>query len=169
MRFASTGTRPYNTASHASSRRIVSIHDHSNNIRTVGMGEFVGVLNGVEFRTRHNDYRLYMPSRSKGDYHATDLIPFPDVPSQVFSSEIMQQIGVRQRERYTGGILQRLDTVPPLWDSSGVQNSGLIYKIQWEYNQLATFLFNFVCFFDNVNNKVRIISTYVEQTQDLHF
>ena len=35
----------------------LAIHNHANNERTVGMGEFVAVLNGVEFRTRHNDYR----------------------------------------------------------------------------------------------------------------
>ena len=86
VRHAETGSRPYNTATHTSSRRVVSIHDHSNNIRTVGMGEFVGILNGVEFRTRHNDYRLYMASTNSTDYHATDLIPFPDVPPEVSSN-----------------------------------------------------------------------------------
>ena len=35
----------------------LAIHNHANNERTIGMGEFVAVLNGVEFRTRHNDYR----------------------------------------------------------------------------------------------------------------
>lgn len=47
------------------------------------MGEFVGVLNGVEFRTRHNDYRLKMPSTTSTDWHATEDIPFPDVPPEV--------------------------------------------------------------------------------------
>lgn len=62
-----------------------SIHDHSNNIRTVGMGEFIGVLNGVEFRTRHNDFRLNQPSTKTGDYHAVEPIPFPDVPPEVLA------------------------------------------------------------------------------------
>ena len=34
--------------------RIVAVHEHSNNIRVVELGEFIAVLNGVEFRTRHN-------------------------------------------------------------------------------------------------------------------
>ena len=45
---------------------MAAMHDHANNIRTIGMGEFVGVLNGVEFRTRHNDYRLYRASDGEG-------------------------------------------------------------------------------------------------------
>ena len=78
------GTKSYHHNSHVG-KRIVAIHDHSNNIRTVGMGEFIGVLNGVEFRTRHNDYRLYMPSRNSGEYHKTEDVPFPDVPPEVTS------------------------------------------------------------------------------------
>lgn len=76
------GTKSYHSASHVG-KRVAAIHDHSNNVRTVGMGEFIAVLNGVEFRTRHNDYRLYMPSTNTGDYHVTEDIPFPDVPPAV--------------------------------------------------------------------------------------
>ena len=47
---------------------MAAIHDHANNIRTVGMGEFVGVLNGIEFRTRHNDYRLYMAANGVSNF-----------------------------------------------------------------------------------------------------
>ena len=81
------GTRNYYSASHTTSNRIVSIHDHSNNVRTVGMGEFIAVLNGVEFRTRHNDYRLYMPHRTNSDWHAREPIPFPDVPPEVLAKK----------------------------------------------------------------------------------
>ena len=52
------GLKNYFAEGH-SGNSITAIHDHANNIRTVGMGEIVAVLNGVEFRTRHNDYRLY--------------------------------------------------------------------------------------------------------------
>ncbi len=79
-----SGTKSYHHQSHVG-RSMVAIHDHSNNIRTVGMGEFIGVLNGVEFRTRHNDYRLYMASRNTSEYHKTDKIPLPDVPPAVTS------------------------------------------------------------------------------------
>lgn len=63
--------------------RIASIHEHSNYIGTVGMGELLAVLNGVEFRTRHNDYKMRMPSRTSKDYGATEDIPYPAVPPQV--------------------------------------------------------------------------------------
>ena len=52
------------------------------------MGEFVAVLNGVEFRTRHNDYKLVQPqTRDTGTdkiaYNAVKEIPFPEVPPEV--------------------------------------------------------------------------------------
>ena len=63
VRHTFAGTRNYHADTHTNAKRVFSVHDHANNIRTVGMGEFAVVLNGVEFRTRHNDYRLFMPSR----------------------------------------------------------------------------------------------------------
>lgn len=62
-----------------------AIHNHANNIRTVGMGEISVVMNGVNFRTRHNDYRLNMASRDSTEYSAIDPIDFPDVPPSVSS------------------------------------------------------------------------------------
>ena len=56
VRLGNEGTRNYFSDTHGNSRRLLSIHEHANNIRTVGLGEFIAVLNGVEFRTRHNDY-----------------------------------------------------------------------------------------------------------------
>lgn len=47
------------------------------------MGEMVAVLNGVEFRTRHNDYKLRMPSTTSTEYGATEEIPYPEVPPEV--------------------------------------------------------------------------------------
>ena len=83
VRHGNEGTRNYYSETHGSFRKTLSIHEHVNNKYTVGMGEFVGVLNGVEFRKRHNDYRLFMPSRIGKDYHATEPIPFPEVPPEV--------------------------------------------------------------------------------------
>ena len=69
------------------------MHDHANNIRTVGLGEIVVVLNGVEFRTRHNDYGLRMPSTTSSTYHEVEDIPFPEVPPEVLQyNEIADQI-----------------------------------------------------------------------------
>ena len=71
------------------------MHNHDNNIRTIGMGEFIAVLNGVEFRTRHNDYRLKMPSTTSHAYHETEDIPFPEVPPEVLQhTEVQDQVGL---------------------------------------------------------------------------
>ena len=98
VRTAHHGTRNYYSATHTSHNRLLSIHEHANNIRTVGLGEFVGVLNGVEFRTRHNDYRLYMASRTSKDYHATEEIPFPEVPPEVKNKATVDAQIVEMRE-----------------------------------------------------------------------
>ena len=47
------------------------------------MGEFIGVLNGVEFRTRHNDFRLNQPHSTDPGFHAIEPIEFPEVPHEV--------------------------------------------------------------------------------------
>ena len=93
IRHLREGTRNYYAETHASNNRLLAMHDHSNNIRTVGLGEFVAVLNGVEFRTRHNDYRLNMPHRTSKEYGAIEPIPFPAVPPQVKQKgSVSQQI-----------------------------------------------------------------------------
>ena len=63
--------------------RAAAIHDHSNYKSLVGLGEFIAILNGVEFRTRHNDYHLYKPSTENNTYHETEEIEFPEVPKAV--------------------------------------------------------------------------------------
>ncbi|KAI0230667.1 hypothetical protein LSAT2_019025, partial [Lamellibrachia satsuma] len=86
------GTRPYHAAAHTG-MSIASLHDHSNNIRTIGLGEFIAVLNGVEFRTRHNDYGLRMPSTTLSANNEIEEIPFPDIPPEVRQlSNIADQI-----------------------------------------------------------------------------
>eukprot|EP01084_Bolivina_argentea_P086395 156158_1 len=65
---------------------VASIHDHSDNIIVVGIGEIQAVLNGVEFVTRHNDYNLNMPSETESTYGKTQPIPYPNVPPQVTSA-----------------------------------------------------------------------------------
>lgn len=83
VRQNNAGTRPYFSESHSSDTQVFSVHDHTNHLRTVGLGEFTAVLNGVEFRTRHNDYMLRMPHATSADYHAVQDIPFPPVPPAV--------------------------------------------------------------------------------------
>ena len=39
------GTRNYYSASHKTLNRVLTIHDHSNKDRSVGMSEFIAVLN----------------------------------------------------------------------------------------------------------------------------
>ena len=85
VRHGREGTRNYFADTHGNSKRLLAVHEHANNDRTVGLGEFIAVLNGVEFRTRHNDYRLYMANRTSKDYHATEPIPYPNVPQEVIN------------------------------------------------------------------------------------
>lgn len=63
--------------------RFAAIHGHPNYRGTVGLGEIVAVLNGVEFRTRHNDYKMKMPSLSSSEYGASEDVPYPEVPPEV--------------------------------------------------------------------------------------
>jgi len=82
IRYKSSSTDNYKTPSHVG-RSVAAIHDHSNYIRLVGMGEFIAAINGIEFRTRHNDYKLRMPHRTSKEYGKTEDIPFPEVPPSV--------------------------------------------------------------------------------------
>ncbi|XP_060067958.1 uncharacterized protein LOC132548153 [Ylistrum balloti] len=92
LRHSHDGTAPYISESYTG-RSINSIHDHSNYDRTVGMGEVIVVMNGVEFRTRHNDYKLRMPSKTSKQYNAIQDIPFPRVPPSVLHKHtIAEQI-----------------------------------------------------------------------------
>ncbi|XP_067932658.1 uncharacterized protein [Watersipora subatra] len=89
-RVTHTGTRTYHTTSY-SDVKVAAIHDHSNYPNTLGMGEIIAVLNGVEFRTRHNDYKLVMPSRTSKVYGATEPIPFPEVPPEVLAKGSVEE------------------------------------------------------------------------------
>ena len=90
VRVSNDATRSYFTPAHARNQ-ICSIHEHSNYDRTVGMGEFIATLNGVEFRTRHNDYKLRMPSTHSKDYNRVEDIPFPPVPPSVTAKTTLDE------------------------------------------------------------------------------
>ena len=47
------------------------------------MGELEVVLNGVQFRTRHNDYKMVQKSKTSPDYNAVESLDYPDVPQEV--------------------------------------------------------------------------------------
>jgi len=80
-----TGSQPFHTGSYTSPNAMMSMHNHANGWKTVGLGEFAAVVNGVSFRTRHNDYSLMMPHRTDSSYHATEHVPRPPVPQSVAS------------------------------------------------------------------------------------
>ncbi|KAK3583174.1 hypothetical protein CHS0354_025691 [Potamilus streckersoni] len=91
------GTKPFYGASHVEGS-IAAIHEHANNIRTVGMGELNLVMNGVDFRTRHNDYLLRMPSQHTKEYNKLDNIQFPSVPPAVLSKHTVNEQIAEMRE-----------------------------------------------------------------------
>ncbi|XP_005104802.3 uncharacterized protein LOC101855125 [Aplysia californica] len=57
-------------------------------------------MNGVEFRTRHNDYKLRMASRSDSTFHKTEYIPFPPVPDSVTKKATVQEQIQEMREYF---------------------------------------------------------------------
>ncbi|KAK7484362.1 hypothetical protein BaRGS_00024367 [Batillaria attramentaria] len=79
------GTRPYHSISH-SGYAAAAIHNHASAYKTCGMGELEAVLNGVHFRTRHNDYYLARPSTTSGKYDSVEEIEFPPVPPAVLNA-----------------------------------------------------------------------------------
>lgn len=59
------------------------------------------VLNGVEFRTRHNDYRLRMPSSDR-TYNKLVDIPYPDVPPAVLHKPTVLEQVEEMKEWFKG-------------------------------------------------------------------
>ena len=70
------------------------------------MGEFVGVLNGYEFRTRHNDYRLFKPSTESNEYHQVETVQFPDVPPEVLAKATVAEQIAEMREWFKAWVNQ---------------------------------------------------------------
>ncbi|XP_012934635.1 mucin-17 [Aplysia californica] len=97
VRATSSGPLTYNVNAHTASG-VASIHDHTNNRITLGQGEGVFVLNGVEFRTRHNDYPLRMASRKSKKYNVVQEVKFPDVPPEVLNKTTVQEQVDEMRE-----------------------------------------------------------------------
>ena len=85
IRHTREGSRTYYGESH-SGKSYLHIHDHANTVRTLGMGELSVVLNGVEFRSRHNDPSLAKPHETSKDYERTTNIEFPPVPPEVLAA-----------------------------------------------------------------------------------
>ena len=84
------GDRPYYSETH-NGRTVCNIHNHAEYKRLIGIGEFSAVLNGVDFRTRHNDYELYMPVNVKKPKNCVKPIEFPPVPPSVLKKRTVEQ------------------------------------------------------------------------------
>ncbi len=99
IRSVLTGSRPFEEESFTGRVSVANMHNHANNIRTVGLGELVVVLNGVEFQTRHNDFRLYMKSTTTTGFAADPIeIPFPSVPPEVLALPTVEAQITEMRE-----------------------------------------------------------------------
>jgi len=57
-------------------------------------------MNGIEFRTRHNDYKLRMPSPDSSDYGKLEEIPFPKVPNSVLRKQTVDEQIEEMREYF---------------------------------------------------------------------
>jgi len=78
------GSRSFHEAS-ITNGGVANVHSHANNKHTIGMGEWTGVLNGVHFGSRHNDYAAVQPHRTSHQYGATEYIPPPETPPAVLA------------------------------------------------------------------------------------
>jgi len=94
------GSRPYHDSTFVDNS-FLSIHNHVDYKHTLGMGEFCAVMNGVSFCTRHNDYKMRMPSTTSSEYHATEQVPYPDVPPAVLAQPTLQQQVAEMREWFS--------------------------------------------------------------------
>lgn len=88
LRLIHQGTKPYYGDTHIGGSAL-SAHDHADYDRTIGLGEFIAVMNGVEFRTRHNDYK-FRQATSGSKFDEVKDIPFPDVPPAVLNKTTLQ-------------------------------------------------------------------------------
>ena len=100
VRGSISGSRPYFAETHTDLSSVFAIHDHSQKMRTVGLGEIVVMLNGVEFRTRHNDYAIKMPHETSKTYQAVQDLPFPEVPPSVLAKETVQEQAYEMRKYF---------------------------------------------------------------------
>ncbi|CAL1531301.1 unnamed protein product, partial [Lymnaea stagnalis] len=90
LRHDTEGTKNYFGSTHID-YSAAGIHDHSDYINTLGMGEISAVINGVEFRTRHLDFKTVRPSTTNTSFGAVEDIQFPDVPPEVTSKATVQE------------------------------------------------------------------------------
>ena len=61
----------------------LNIHNHPNYDGMPGMAEFTAIVNGYYVRTRHNDYKTYIPAQ--GDYLARQRLYAPQMSKSVSS------------------------------------------------------------------------------------
>ena len=90
------GTKTYHSSTVDDLNAVCAIHNHDNNRLTIGMGEVITVMNGLEFRTRHNDYQL--AKRAAGG--KSEYISTPDVPPSVLAQPNVKAQIAEMREYF---------------------------------------------------------------------
>ncbi|RUS91605.1 hypothetical protein EGW08_000578, partial [Elysia chlorotica] len=85
------GPNSYHFASHIG-ESFANMHDHSNYENLYGLGDFMAVMNGVNFRTRHNDFELRRASTTSKDWLATEPIESPPLPEGLDKLSVEDQI-----------------------------------------------------------------------------
>ncbi|KAK3751095.1 hypothetical protein RRG08_019304 [Elysia crispata] len=83
------GSMNYHSSSHAE-HSFASLYDRPTSKETMGFGEVIAVINGVEFRTHRTDYSLVMPHRTSSGFLDTEPIPRSPVPPSVLSKGTVQ-------------------------------------------------------------------------------
>ncbi|PVD28994.1 hypothetical protein C0Q70_11591 [Pomacea canaliculata] len=99
MRVDREGTRSFFSNSHVGTH-ILGMHNHVDYDRTMGLGEMNIVMNGVDFKTRHNDYKLSMPSKTSTGYDETQYIDYPPVPPAVLAKATVEEQVAEMKEYF---------------------------------------------------------------------
>jgi len=100
VRGVTTGSRSYHDGTDVDGSAL-SIHDHSDFVNTMGMGELAAAINGFAFVTRHNDYRLASNAAvPEASMRSLDPLDFPDVPPSVLALPTVDEQAAELREYF---------------------------------------------------------------------
>ena len=110
MRLRGEGTQPYHASSHSDMYTMSAIHDHSEFYNTCGMGEISVSLNGIHFKTRHNDYLMARRADEGCGYDDTVPIPFPDVPPSVLQKATTEE-QIEEMKKYFEAFAKQDDSI----------------------------------------------------------
>lgn len=104
------GPNSYHLASHIG-ESFANMHDHANYRDLYGLGDFMAVINGVQFRTRHNDFELRKASSTSNNWLETEPIELPPLPDGLEKLSVDEQI--TELREYIKAFKHQNETIRP--------------------------------------------------------